>query len=128
MKTYESLAEKKDEILSLYQKQVELRHRQALNAGFKNYRDYMHTAKNRLDYTPQDCLQFHESIEKEILPLCSEILEKRKKLMKLPSLRPYDLKNDALGRPPLKPFETEPELIEKGLKVLSLVHPEAERF
>ena len=39
------------------------KHAAAKNAGFDNYRDYVHRDKNRFDYTPDDCFRFHEAVE-----------------------------------------------------------------
>ena len=42
---------------------IEQRHQLALNAGFKNFRDYAFVAMHRFDYTPQDCFALHRSIQ-----------------------------------------------------------------
>src|SRR5207248_2466510 len=52
----------------LYDRMYEVRQRIAANAGFDNYRDYQFKAKKRFDYTPEDCLAFHDAIEKHIVP------------------------------------------------------------
>jgi oligoendopeptidase F len=89
----------------LYDKLVGLRHQVAVNAGFANYRDYKFRELGRFDYSVQDCLDFHSSIETEILPLVKdEVLEHKRKLG-YPELRPWDMDVDAEGRDPLKPFE-----------------------
>ena len=96
-----------------FDKLFALRIQIAKNSGYENYLDYIFKAKHRFDYTPNDCKNFHESIEKIILPLQKEILSQRAKKMNLPKLRPWDLDCDALGRPALKPFKTGAELISK---------------
>lgn len=96
-----------------YTKLFNLRNQIAKNAGCKDYIEYIFKAKNRFDYTPADCRQFHESIEKLVLPLQRKIYQKRKDAMKLDSLRPWDLNVDPQNREPLKPFENGAELIEK---------------
>ena len=40
----------------------------AQNAGFANYRDYIFPAKNRFDYTPDDCERFHAAVEQAVVP------------------------------------------------------------
>ena len=59
----------KDELNVLFDELIVMRHQVALNAGFENFRDYMFQALGRFDYTPQDCYDFHEAIEREIVPL-----------------------------------------------------------
>ncbi len=102
----------------LFSKMIQLRHQMALNAGFKNFRDYMFVALGRFDYTPQDCKSFHDSIEKNVIPLWKEVQSERKVQMQLNVLKPWDLQVDPLNRAPLKPFETGEELRDKGIAVL----------
>src|SRR5262249_1719091 len=85
---------------------VGLRHQIALNAGFKNYRDYAFRRLGRFDYTPADCEQFHDAVATELMPLLRELQVRRRKHMGLDQLRPWDLAADPLGRAPLLPFES----------------------
>jgi oligoendopeptidase F len=100
-----------------------LRIKMAKKSGYKNYLDYIFKAKHRFDYTPRDCRNFHESIEKIILPLQREILENRAKKMGLKKLRPWDQACDPEGRPALKPFKDGAELISKCGKLFSRLNP-----
>lgn len=84
---------------------LKLREQIARNAGFNNYRDYAFRARGRFDYTPADCMKFHSAIEDEVMPLLFELQATRKKQLKLPALRPWDLSVDPLNQPPLRPFE-----------------------
>lgn len=101
-----------------------LRIRQANNAGFKNYRDYMFQKKYRFDYHPKDCFSFHEAVAKHFVPLTKKIQEVRKEKMKLDKLKPWDLAVDPENKPPLKPFTTTAELISGSIKVLNKVDPD----
>src|SRR5207245_3277665 len=94
-------AEKLEQIFDLL---VQLREQIAKNAGFSNYRDYAFRARGRFDYLPADCLQFHDAIEREVMPALRELQAERRQQLKLDSLRPWDLAVDALNRPPLRPF------------------------
>ena len=62
----------------LYDELIIIRNQIAENAGFENYRDYMFSAMGRFDYTPEDCFNFHDAIEKEIVPIISLFEKKRK--------------------------------------------------
>lgn len=113
----------KDKLDHLLSELIRLRHQVAVNAGFKNFRDYAFASLGRFDYPPQDCFAFHEAIKKEVMPLVNEIFERRKKIMRLDSLRPWDLQADANGLPPLKVFETTDELTEKTIACLDKLDP-----
>lgn len=123
-KIYEQVHKASPKINEIYSRQIQLRHQIALNAGFENFRDYAHISKNRFDYSPEDCFQFHHSIEKKVMPLFNQTLLQRKKDLKVESLRPYDLQVDNLGRPPLKPFKEEHELTDKTITILQSLSPE----
>jgi oligoendopeptidase F len=92
-----------------------LRHQIAINAGFANFRDYSFAALGRFDYTPQDCVNFHESVAEAVVPLLNDLANERKKKLTVEPLRPWDAKVDVEGRPPLKPFSTGDELLEKAI-------------
>ncbi|MDB6022700.1 MAG: oligoendopeptidase family [Pedosphaera sp.] len=94
-----------DKIEGIFDELVKLREQIAKNAGFNNYIDYAFRSRRRFDYTPADCLQFHEAIENEIMPVVRELQAKRRTQLALPALRPWDLGVDPLNRPPLRPFE-----------------------
>jgi oligoendopeptidase F len=103
----------------LFTKLVALRHQVAINAGFKNFRDYMFKALGRFDYTPEDCFKFHEAIQHEVVPLLNDFAKERKKSLRVDSLRPWDKSVDPGGREALKPFSDGKELTEKTIDVFS---------
>jgi oligoendopeptidase F len=105
----------------LLDKMIEVRQRIAKNAGFANYRDYIHQAKARFDYTPEDCFAFHEAVEKEIVPLLARVREERLTDLGVDSLRPWDLGNDSKGRAPLRPFKETQRLEEGCQKIFDAV-------
>src|SRR5258708_6453690 len=73
----------KDALNALYSKLISLRHKVALNAGFKNFRDFQFKAYGRFDYTPKDCFDFHESIANEVVPVLNQFAKERKATMKI---------------------------------------------
>ena len=95
----------------------------ANNAGFSNYRDYRFQHLGRFDYSPQDCLDFHESIRTTIVPIVTAIHERRKRNLQLEELRPWDLNVDPMAQAPLQPFCGEQELMEKSIRLLHELHP-----
>ena len=58
--------------------QIQLRTQIAKNAGFRDYRDYAFRKLGRFDYRPEDCLQFHDAVEKEIVPVVRELQAERR--------------------------------------------------
>ena len=84
---------------------IRLREQIASNAGFANYRDYAFRARYRFDYKAEDCLEFHNAIENQVMPVLRELEAERRRQLKLGRLRPWDLAVDLLSRPPLRPFD-----------------------
>ena len=109
-----------DELDKLFDDLIALRHQVATNAGFANFRDYMFAAMGRFDYAPQDCLNFHEAIQKEVLPLVKVINEKRKADLGH-DLRPWDMEVDVENKPALEPFTSGIDLLEKTIKCFAKV-------
>ncbi len=89
---------------------MKLRQQIAANAGLPDYRAYRWQQMLRLDYTPQDCETFHESIEQVVVPAAERALERRRKRLHLDSLRPWDLDVEPPDYPALRPFQTVDEL------------------
>lgn len=104
-------ADEMDQILS---EMISIRTQMGKNAGFKNYRDFKFKAMGRFDYTVQDCFNFHDSISKEIVPIVKTFTEERRKKLGF-ELKPYDTAVSLDGKPPLKPFETGEEMLQKSI-------------
>ncbi len=94
-----------DKIEEIFDQLFRIRQQIAGNAGFDHYRNYAFRKLGRFDYTPGDCSHFHETVEKEIMPVVRELQAERRSQLKLDKLRPWDLAVDPLNRPALKPFE-----------------------
>ena len=111
----------KDDLNILFDELIKLRNQVAVNAGFANYRDYMFQALGRFDYTPQDCYDFANAIEKEIVPILKEQAEKRREALGLETLRPWDMEVSVSGKPALKPFNNGAELIDKSIACFNAI-------
>jgi len=116
--------EKRDSIARIFDSMYDLRQQTARNAGFDNYRDYIHQEKNRFAYTPEDCMRFHEAVEEAVLPAVERIHGRRRRLMKLDNLRPWDTSVDPLGRPALQPFADIGTFIDRTASVFGHVDPD----
>ena len=113
-----------DKCEEIFEQLIKLRQQIAKNAGFDNYRDYAFRQKCRFDYTPENCVQFHDAVAKEIVPAVSEIQNGRRRQLKLEKLRPWDLAVDPQNRAALKPFVEVGEMVSRTQKIFN--HLDAE--
>jgi oligoendopeptidase F len=120
--------EKRDVLAGIFDRMYDLRQKVAGNAGFANYRDFAHREKNRFDYTPEDCMRFHVAVEEAVLPAVERINERRRRRMGFAALRPWDTSVDALGRPPLQPFDDIRSFIDRAAPVFGHVDPDFRRY
>lgn len=125
---WERRLQDKEALDKAYDKLFSIRKKIAKNAHCKDFIDYIFLAKHRFDYTPADCENFHESIEKLALPLLKEMYKRRAQKMGLDKLRPWDLDVDPLNRAPLKPYQSGAELIDKVDQIFESVHPQAGKW
>jgi len=108
-----------EELSEIFDDLIKIRHEIAINAGFDSYTNYMFKAMHRFDYTVEDCLTFHNSIEKVCMPIVREINEKRRSSFNLEILSPWDVNEksgsgpDIEGKNPLRPFDNVGEMVQK---------------
>ena len=120
----EAFMRRRDAFADVYDELLDVRQSIARNAGFENFRDYTHLEKNRFDYSVDDCLRFHDAVEKAVLPALTRMHNRRRERMRLESLRPWDISADAEARPPLRPFESVDELVRKSAPLFAQVDPD----
>lgn len=113
----------REQMESIFDRMLELRHTMAVNAGFANYVEYQFRRLGRFDYTPDSCREFHSAVEKVIRPIRQKLLKRRKEQMGLDELHPWDLQVDPLGRSPLRPFSNSDELVEGTDRIFGAVDP-----
>lgn len=111
----------REAINDLWQKFLELRLKLAANADQPDYTAYRWQQMLRLDYTPQHCEQFRRAIGEAVVPAAAKVYEKRREQLNLPTLRPWDLDVDPLGRAPLRPFKHMDELIDNTRNIFGRV-------
>lgn len=87
-------AEDREKLDALWIKKMHLRQQIARNAGYDNHRDYRWQQLLRFDYIPDDCKAFHRTVEQVIVPAASQLWEKRRKLLGVEKLRPWDMQVD----------------------------------
>jgi len=108
-----------ERLSEIFDELISIRHKMATNAGFESYTQYMFRAMHRFDYTIEDCLEFHESVESVCMPILQIINKERCDGLGISELSPWDVNEkagsgpDIHGRDPLRPFETVGEMVEK---------------
>lgn len=122
----------------LWRKFLQIRLQLARNAGFTladgvgDYRSYRWKQFMRFDYTPDDCLRFHDSIEEVVVPVTARLYEKYRRRLGLDTLRPWDLQgpqgfftaSPTPDEKPLRPFNSAEELEAKCAAIFERVEPQ----
>ena len=116
------------ELDALFDTLIEKRTELAKNAGFENYRDYKFKEMGRFDYNKESCFEFHDSVEKHIVPLVKKIQKGKLAKMNKEIFRPWDTAVNAEGKAPLKPFETGKEMLDGTIAVFNKINPEFSGF
>ncbi|HEY7415913.1 MAG TPA: M3 family metallopeptidase, partial [Ktedonobacteraceae bacterium] len=70
---------------------VRTRQQIAHNAGYASYRDYRWRQLLRFNYTPADCLAFHQAVEQVVVPAARRFLEERRQALNVETVRPWDI-------------------------------------
>jgi oligoendopeptidase F len=112
------------ELDQLMDKLLAFRNQIARNAGYPNYRDFRFRQLGRFDYTVEECLTFHQSIARLVVPLVDELHQKHKTALGLDVMKPYDLDVDSSLKEPLKAFDTVDELTQKTIFCFRDIDPE----
>lgn len=120
--------EKREALNALYTEMLDWRQQVATNAGLPDYRAYAFREMGRFDYTPQDCLAFHEAIEAVVVPAAQRIYKKKQEKLGLARLRPWDTLVDTSDAPPLKPYQDQAELVAGSLQMFQKVDPELDHY
>lgn len=82
--------EDREALFMLWIKGLQVRQQIARNAGYDNYREYRWQQLYRCDYTPDDCKAFHEAVQQVVVPVASQLAQKRRTLLGVERLRPWD--------------------------------------
>jgi oligoendopeptidase F len=118
----------RDALDGIYDEEIKVRDKIAKNAGFANYRDYIFMKKERFDYTPEDCFEYHEAVEQYFVPMSRELDRKRQEQLGVDVLRPWDINVDPQGRPPLHPYDKVDQLVKGCGQVFGAIDPTFDGF
>lgn len=107
----------------LWTRFLPLRREIAANADMPDFRAYRWRDFQRFDYSPDDCLRFHDAIEQVVVPAVSRILERRRQRLGVDSVRPWDIDVDPESRPALRPFSDVAQLNTTSSAIFHKVDP-----
>ncbi len=107
----------------IFDTMVKKRHKIALNANFKNFRDYMFVAMYRYNYTPEDCFTMHKAIKNAVIPMLNNLNKTRAKNLAIHPLKPWDKCADIDGKPPIRPLKNQDELLTKTIQLFEQTDP-----
>jgi oligoendopeptidase F len=113
-----------DTLDALFDRLLEVRREIARNAGCADYREYAFRKLKRFDYGPEECLQLHAAIERQVVPVAAAAREWRRESLGIGTMRPWDLAADAGGNAPPRPFERVEELEEGCQRILARLDPQ----
>ncbi len=117
----------KDQLEETFDLLVKNRTRQAKKLGFKNFVELGYARMSRNCYRSNDIKVFRKQVQKEIVPVVSRILEKRRERLGLPKLYFYDLSlSHPEGSP--KPQVNSDLLIGLAKKMYSEMSPQTSEF
>ncbi len=95
----------------------------AANADFKDFRDFMFASLGRFDYDANDCIQFHEAVEKFLVPITERIDAHHRKELNLDVLKPWDVSAAVKGKIPLQPFSSTEDAMTKTIACFHEIDP-----
>ncbi len=116
--------ESQEEMETIFDEMLDLRHQVAINAGFDSFTRYKFADSGRFDYSISDTQDFHQTVEEVVRPVLSVFLQERQERLGLEQLRPFDLQVDMFDSEPLSPFNTADQLLEGVIRILHRLKPE----
>jgi oligoendopeptidase F len=115
--------QERDRLDDVYDEQIRLRRQIARNAGFDGYTEYRFAELGRFDYTPDDCVAYHDAVAAIVVPALSELCTERIRRLGIDTLRPYDREVSLFGHQPAKLFEDQDGYVALIDKTLRAVDP-----
>ncbi len=117
----------RDALDALFDNMATLRGAVAREADCANFVDYQYRSLGRFEYGVHDVAKFRDAIEQVVVPAARRFQERRRTLLKVDTLRPWDLDVDVHGRAPLRPFTDVDKLAAGAESIFDGVDPELGR-
>lgn len=117
----QSQLDDREPINELWRKFMGIRADLAKNAGYEDYRSFRWLQRLRLDYSPDDSMEFISAIKKAAVPAATRIYNRYQERIGIDQVRPWDLLNNqtTFSLPPIKAFDTEEEFISRVGKIIN---------
>ena len=109
---------------TLWSQKMRLRQQIARNAGFEQFRGYRWQQLHRFDYTPADCKAFHDTFERVVMPISRQLWEKKRQVLGVETLRPWDMRVNARSREPLRRVTNVHALLGQCASLFHLIDPQ----
>lgn len=118
--------EKSGHFDTIYDQLVKLRHKIAIELGYKNFIELGYNRMGRTDYGPKEVSNFRKQIVKYVVPLVKELEKKKKEILGLDKLYFYDGINFKNGDP--TPKGSPEELVKIAQKMYRELSKETGEF
>ena len=115
-----------EELDHIYDRLVKLRHKMAVEMGYKNYIQMGYDKMMRTDYTHVEVAAYRKQIVDHVVPLVKKLQEQKKEILGLKKLYFYDAINFKNGDP--KPKGTPEELVKAAKTMYDALSPETSSF
>lgn len=109
---------------ALWSQKIRLRQQIGRNAGYEHFREYRWQQLHRFDYTPADCKAFHDAFERVVMPISRQLCEKKRQLLRVETLRPWDMRVNARSREPLRRVTNVHALLSQCASLFHLIDPQ----
>ncbi|MFO8036453.1 MAG: M3 family oligoendopeptidase [Anaerolineales bacterium] len=117
--------EDREAINEIWEQLMDIRWQLAENASKEDYRAYRWQQRTRLDYEPEDSLQFVDAVETVVVPAANRVYDRYQERLGLDGLRPWDVidNKSTMDFPVLEAFETEEEFTSRVSKIYHKLDP-----
>jgi M3 family oligoendopeptidase len=124
---YKSLEGKQSELDLIFHNLVKVRHKMALNMGYKNYVELGYKKLNRTDYNSTNVAEYRKAILDYVVPVVKKLKKRQEKRLGIGPLRYYDNGfKFTTGNP--KPKGTPQDIVQNGAVMYKELSPETNDF
>lgn len=120
---YEGFLTQSDVINDIMSELIPIRGEMACNVGAQNYIEFRHRELERFSFSIDDIIRFHQTVEKEVIPLIGALTEINKKEQDLQSWQPWDSRTHTEKMQYIPPGSID-EFVQRSIKAVDSLKPE----